>query len=190
MSPRLTRRKSELASPARFAAFYAGNADRLLAFFVRSVFEHEAALDLTAETFAQAYLSRARFRGSGDGEATAWLYGIARHQLSRYHRRGAAENRALRRLGIEVPRLDAADFERIEELAGTAGLRAAARNGMKGLSESERAAVLLRVVEELPYPEVASRLGISEVAARARTSRGLRSLADALDDQRQEKAGR
>jgi RNA polymerase sigma-70 factor (ECF subfamily) len=48
--------------------------------------------------------------------------------------------------------------------------------------------VRLRVVDELPYPDVAARLGISEQAARARVSRALRALAGALDDLRPEPA--
>jgi DNA-directed RNA polymerase specialized sigma24 family protein len=42
--------------------------------------------------------------------------------------------------------------------------------------------VRLRVVDELDYPTVADRLGISEQAARARVSRGLRVLASAVDE--------
>ena len=42
----------------------------------------------------------------------------------------------------------------------------------------------LRVVEELDYPVVAARLGVTEATARARVSRGLRLLAVALDDLR------
>ncbi|HEY3774967.1 MAG TPA: sigma factor-like helix-turn-helix DNA-binding protein [Solirubrobacteraceae bacterium] len=44
-----------------------------------------------------------------------------------------------------------------------------------------RDALRLRVVEERPYPEVARVLGISEQAARARVSRGLRSLRSVLE---------
>jgi RNA polymerase sigma factor (sigma-70 family) len=44
-------------------------------------------------------------------------------------------------------------------------------------------AVRLRVIAELPYEQVAARLGIPEQSARARVSRGLRALQrDALLD--------
>jgi DNA-directed RNA polymerase specialized sigma24 family protein len=49
----------------------------VLAFLARRTFDTEAARDLMAETFAQAYRSRTRFRGSSDAEAAAWLYSIA-----------------------------------------------------------------------------------------------------------------
>jgi DNA-directed RNA polymerase specialized sigma24 family protein len=44
--------------------------------------------------------------------------------------------------------------------------------------------VRLRVVDELAYPVVAARLGITEQAARARVSRALRVLAVALEPAR------
>ena len=47
----------------------------------------------------------------------------------------------------------------------------------------------LRVVDELGYPAIATRLGISEQAARARVSRGLRALAGALDHHQAEGLG-
>jgi DNA-directed RNA polymerase specialized sigma24 family protein len=49
------------------------------------------------------------------------------------------------------------------------------------LSDNAREAIMLRVVDELPYSELASRLAISEQAARLRVSRGMRVLALVLD---------
>jgi RNA polymerase sigma factor (sigma-70 family) len=140
-----------------------------------------AASDLTAETFAQAFEHRRRFRGSTDAEATGWLYGIARHQLSRYARRGVVEHKALRRLSIQLPAVGEGDYERIAELAGFAELRDRVATVFGELSDAQRDALRLRVIDERPYAEVAERLGISEQTARARVSRALRSLADAID---------
>jgi RNA polymerase sigma factor (sigma-70 family) len=172
---------AQLASADAFGEFYEENAEAVVLFFARRVLDPDLALDLTAETFAQALLSRDSFRGSSRDEARGWLYGIARHQLSQYWQRGKAERRALARAGLAPPRLSEEDHDRVEELAGTARLRAAARNGLGELSEAEREAVRLRVVEELSYARVASSLAISEEAARARVSRGLRALAAKLE---------
>jgi RNA polymerase sigma-70 factor (ECF subfamily) len=49
------------------------------------------------------------------------------------------------------------------------------------LSGAQRDALQLRVVEEQSYQQVAAALGVSEQTARARVSRGLRSLARALE---------
>ena len=167
--------------PTAFVCVYEDHAESMLVWFARRVYDTDLALDLTAETFAQAYLARRRFRGTTDAEAAGWLYGIARRQLAMFFRRRKAEQKALRRLGIEPPRLDEEQHERLEELAGLSDLRAAVRHELDRLSDAQREALRLRVVDELPYLEVARRLRISEVAARARVARGLKALAESLD---------
>jgi RNA polymerase sigma-70 factor (ECF subfamily) len=153
----------------------------MLVFFARRTFDVEAARDLTAETFAQAFEHGRRFRGSTDAEARGWLYGIARHQLSRYARSGVVERKAVERLGIRLPTVGEDDYERIVELAGLAQLRERVAAAFGELSDRQRDALRLRVVDELSYSEVAQTLGISEQTARARVSRALRRLADAIE---------
>lgn len=164
-----------------FARVYNEYSTRIISFFARRTYDAQLSLDLTAETFAQAFSGRGRFRGNSDGEIGAWLFAIADRQLIRYWRRGRAEQRAVRRLGVDVPRLAEDDAVRIIELAGLADLRALVAEELTQLPEPTRMAVQLRVVEERAYPEVARILGTTEVAARARVSRGLIALAAALD---------
>jgi RNA polymerase sigma-70 factor, ECF subfamily len=109
-----------------------------------------------------------------------WLYRIAKRQLARYFKKGRAEREASERLGLERPDLDRETTQQIEQLAELDDLRAALRAEVSGLSPAHRDAVQLRVVEDLPYPEVARRLAISEAAARARVSRALRFLVEPL----------
>jgi RNA polymerase sigma factor (sigma-70 family) len=165
----------------RFAALYREMAQDLVVFFARRTYDAEAAADLMAETFAKAYLGRRRFRGSTEEAARAWLFGIARRRFATYVRRGKAEQRALRRLGLERPQLVELDYTRIEELAGLDTMRETLAEYVGKLAPAQRSALELRVVRELPYPDVANRLGISEQAARARVSRALRALGSALD---------
>ena len=54
------------------------------------------------------------------------------------------------------------------------------REAVAGLSEAQRAALELRILNELPYAEVGARLGIEPVTARMRVSRALRTLNDRL----------
>lgn len=167
--------------PEAFGDFYDAYFEDLLSYLTRRTCDVEAGLDLTAESFAQAYLSRRRFRGSTEGEAAAWLYRIAKRQLARYFKRGTAEQRALRRLGLERPELDPESERQIEQLAALDDVRATLSVELNKLSPANREALQLRVVDELPYREVAKRLEISEPAARARVSRALRVLAGALN---------
>ena len=55
-----------------FADAYQAHARSILIFLTRQTYDPEAALDLTAETFAQAFAGRRRFRGTTE-EFTPWL---------------------------------------------------------------------------------------------------------------------
>jgi RNA polymerase sigma factor (sigma-70 family) len=174
-------RGTSTSLPSDFAAFYADHAERVLVFLARRCLDPEVAVDFMAETFAQAYAGRGRFRGSSEAEASAWVFAIARHQLSGYFKRGRAERKAVARLGIEVPAVGPEDLARIEDLAGLGSLRGAVSEQFDQLSVDQRDALRLRLIDELPYAEVARELDVSEQTARARVSRGLRRLAAALE---------
>jgi RNA polymerase sigma-70 factor (ECF subfamily) len=173
--------KRSVRRPEAFGDFFDAHFDGLLRYLTRRTCDAEAGLDLTAESFAQAYLSRHRFRGSTEGEASAWLFRIAKRQLARYFKRGAAERSALRRLGLERPELDQETERQIEQLAALDEVRATLNAQLNELSPARREALRLRVIDELSYREVARWLEISEAAARARVSRALRDLAAALN---------
>ena len=163
------------------ATLYHRHAERILVFLARRCVDAEVAVDLTAETFAQAMTSRRHFRGRTEEEAVAWLFGIARHQLGTYLRRGKAEQRAVRQLGIELRPLQEDDVCRIEQLADLQAVRRALEEHVEQLSTDQRDALQLRVLEELPYAEVALRLQVTEATARARVSRALRQLASSVE---------
>jgi RNA polymerase sigma factor (sigma-70 family) len=163
-----------------FADLYDRHARALVQFFQRRTYDPDAAVDLMAETFAAAFRDRRSFRGSDGEAAAAWLFGIARHQLSGYYRRGKVERRALARLGVERRDLTDTEVERIEQLAGTDDLRGEVARALDALSAKDREALELRVVQERPYDEVARLLRVSEQAARQRVSRALRALGSGL----------
>jgi RNA polymerase sigma factor (sigma-70 family) len=140
----------------------------------------ETAADLAAETFAAAFAARRRYRETG-APARAWLFKIAQRQLSRALRRGRVDERARRRLGVERISPDEESIERIEALTDLEPVRAAVRDAIGSLSPNLAAAVALRVGDDLPYAEVARRLGCSEAAARTRVARALSQLADRLE---------
>ena len=132
-----------------------------------------AANDLTAEAFAQAWLSRRSFRDEADGSALPWLFGIARNVARESARRNEVETRARRRLGLPT---DLASEEGYDAVERRLSPRTALAEALETLPEHEREALELRVVDELPYPEVAERLGVRPAAARLRVSRALRRL--------------
>lgn len=173
--------RASASAPSAFSGVYRNKVDELLGFFFRRTFDAEVARDLMAETFAQAFEHRRRFRGRTDAEAAAWLYRIASGQLGRYVRRGAIHRRAVERLGIEVPALSEDDHHRILELAGLADLRRSVADAFSQLPPEQQEALQLRVLDEQDYPAVAAALGVSEQTARARVSRALRRIAATTD---------
>jgi RNA polymerase sigma factor (sigma-70 family) len=158
-----------LASPGReaFGMFYDRHAAAVLAYFARRTRDPESAADLTAETFAAAIMARPRFR-PGPEPASAWLYGIARHKLVDFQRRGRAEARALRQLRVERPQLDEDDTQLIALMADEVSMQL-----LSELPDDERRAIQAHVLEGREYTEIAAAAVISEPAARMRVSRGL-----------------
>lgn len=166
--------------PEAFGVFYRRHARVVLTYFYRRTACAQTAADLTAETFAAAFVARGRYRDTG-APARAWVMAIARRQLTRSFRRAHLPDRARRRLGVEAVVVDDESFERIETLADFAPYREAIRDAMAKLTPKLADAVSLRVGLDLPYLEVARRLGTTEGTARVRVARGLNQLLESLE---------
>lgn len=170
-----------LTAPRGFVDLYRRESPMLLTFCARRVLDAETALDLVAETFAQAFKGRASFKGTTHEEARGWLLTIARRQIARYLEKGALDRRLVERVGFSVPAMAPDEIAEVEQRAGLAQLRATLGAELAKLSEDQREALRLRVVEERSYDEVARSLGVTEATARARVSRGLRAMSAALE---------
>lgn len=166
--------------PESFGRFYDRHVAAVLGFCMRRTGCAETAADLTAEVFATAYAKRTTYRDAEAG-ARPWLYGIARNQVRSWLRRSRVSDRHRRRFGWEPVIISDEEAERVAELADLPALREDLRAAMASLPAGAVRAVELRVVDELPYAEVAARLGCSEGAARVRVSRGLTALAERLE---------
>ncbi len=154
-----------------FRVVYDRYARRIYRYHLRRCHDGEAALDLLAETFAQAWSVRRAFRDEADGSAAPWLYGIARNVLLQSVRRERLEDSARQRLGA----LEHADrplvapqeswLEGVDELLDT-------------LPAEQRSALELRVLDDMPYDQVATHLAITPENARMRVHRALKTLRD------------
>jgi RNA polymerase sigma factor (sigma-70 family) len=160
---------------ASFECFYTRHVDALLGYFARRTRDAELAADLTAETFAAALAGRRRYHPEA-GSAGAWLYGIALNKLADAQRRGYAEQRARRRMGMERLAPSDEDIARIERLAGdqTASLL------VDSLAPDQRDAIVAHVVHERSYEDIAGELHTSEAVVRKRVSRGLRTVRERM----------
>jgi RNA polymerase sigma factor (sigma-70 family) len=146
-----------------------------------------AASDLTAETFAQAWLSRRRFRDERDGSALPWLLGTAGNVLRESVRRAESKRGRVRNSGshsILPPRTATRRWTRLSpapDLTSAIGT----------LPSHERQALELRVIDEQPYQVIADRLGSVRVGfrnscrpIRGRGAGGFGSLVESVGERR------
>ena len=165
--------------PAGFASFYDRYESLIVGYFMRRTRDPELAADLTAEVFAAALAAAPRYRARTPS-AAAWLFTIAQHTLARSIRRGRVEARARHRLGIrEAFELEAAQ---VEEISAAIGGDAWVSEALARLPPDQRDAVRARIVEELPYQDIAERMQTSELVIRKRVSRGLAALREHMEE--------
>ena len=167
------------SDPGLFAVFYDRYETAIVGYFLRRTRDVELAADLTAEVFAAALSAAPRYRPES-ATAAPWLFTIAQHTLGRSVRRGRVEARARHRLGIRGPfEFEPGQIDQIEAaFAGDQWVE----DLLKGLPNDQRTAVRARIVDELPYQEIADRLQTSELVIRKRVSRGLATLREQLED--------
>lgn len=169
--------RSARTDAAAFRTLYDRYAHRIYGFHLTRSRDADAAHDLTAETFAQAWFSRGRFRDEAGGSAGPWLFGIARHVLSGSVRRGRLEQAACTRLGV-LERLDREPATTEPDEAWLSGLN----DALSSLPDGQQDALRLRFADDLDYEELATELDTTPAAARVRVHRGLTTLRSLLAD--------
>jgi RNA polymerase sigma-70 factor (ECF subfamily) len=162
--------------------FAAGNVDAFEALFrqyqcevfrwiMRIVRNRATAEDLTVEAFWRTYRAHAQFDVSR-GNFAAWLRRIATNVALDH----------LRRSRPEVPLADDPPGAVQPHLAERHELRRAIFSVINQLSPRLRAVILLALVEEEPYENIAQALGISVGAVKVRVFRGVRILRKELSE--------
>src|SRR5450432_1532369 len=140
-----------------FRALFERHSSRVERWFARQVGDGDVALDLTAETFARALERAGRFRPLVGDSALPWLFGIGANVLRIYWREQRLDRSARERLRVadELRFADGpeAGYGSLPDARITG---AALREALEGLLESQRRAVILRVVDELPYGDLAA----------------------------------
>jgi RNA polymerase sigma factor (sigma-70 family) len=160
-----------------YGIFYARHRQAILGYLAHRTPAPEIAADLMAETFAKV-LADVREPGSPLPDApAAWLFTISRNLLVDAVRRGQVDAAARRRLAIEPLVLDDQDIARVLEIASAADRFDAVA---ASLPASEWELLRARLVEEVPYSELAARLECSEAVVRKRVSRGSAHVRAAL----------
>jgi RNA polymerase sigma factor (sigma-70 family) len=166
------------SDPAAFTAFYERYEAAIVGYFIRRTRDPELAADLAAEVFAAAFVAAAGYAPVSDS-AAAWLFTIARNTLVSSVRRGRVEEAARRKLGMSEPiALHDDHLARVLDELLNEGW---ATDLLSRLPEEQRDAIRARVLDELPYEEIAARLQTSSLVIRKRVSRGLTKLRAELE---------
>ena len=161
---------------ARFDGLYAEHCRAVLAYAVRRAVHGQDAADVVAETFLVAW-RRLDEIPPGDA-ARLWLYGVARNVWSNQQRAERRRARLNDRLRQELP----AALQTVPAPAPRTGV---VRAALERLGPEDQEILRLSGWEELSPGEIASVLGISQVAARSRLHRARRRLRAALEGARE-----
>ena len=148
-----------------FGALYSRHAPEVFRFALHLTGDRDEAEDITSEAFVRAWASPGPIRAA---TVKGYLYTIARNLfLQRLRKRR-------RHVGLEDelpdprPGPDAQAEQSSEVDAALAGLRR--------LPEVDRAALVMRAMEDMSYEEIARALGISLAAVKVRIHRARRAL--------------
>lgn len=163
-----------------FGHFYRRHVRWVLGFLARRLRDPELAADVTSEVFAAALLAVDSY-DPARGDPNSWLFGIVSNKLGTAVRRGAAEDRARRRLQMQAVPLDRSDRVWIESLA--AGDDSESITDLLSDLPVEQSSLLTgRVIEGRSYEDLAREHALAEATVRKRVSRGLASLRTRLQE--------
>jgi RNA polymerase sigma-70 factor (ECF subfamily) len=137
--------------------------------------DREAARDLLQETYVTALGRLDTFRGQGT--LLAWLRAVGLRKSLDWRRRVKLRVRKLAALALEHTSASTAGAH-----AGFPGLGDGFQAALDRLSPHQRAALLLRELEDVPFAEIATTLGCGEATARVHHHRACRNLRAWLSD--------
>jgi RNA polymerase sigma-70 factor (ECF subfamily) len=125
--------------------------------------------DLVSEAFVRVWTARDRVELT---TVRGYLFAIVRNLFLQQRRRDRQRAPLDERIASDAPGP--------EELALDHGRLRAVLEALDALPEIDRAAVLMRADERMPYEEIAAALGISTVAARVKVHRARLRLAETI----------
>ena len=150
-----------ISNDVSFETIYRAYYRRVYSFLYKLCHEHETAEDLTQETFYQAYKSLPRYRG--ECEMFTWLAAIAKNMFFKHLRHARHENIVIDLYVTEpeAPLSDEPGYRIVREVEAEQVRRAIA-----SLPAKYADVLILRIYGELPFREIAMKLGISENSAK------------------------
>jgi len=151
---------SVIVSPMDLQCLYEKYAPEVRRFALFLCGDRALADDITSDTFLRVWLTRGRIR---ELTVKSYLFAVARNAYLDLQRR-AWRSEAL-------DRLDADPGTGVHELLEHKEELSAVLAGLQDLPETDRAALLMRSLDEMPYEEIAAALKITVTAARVKVHR-------------------
>lgn len=158
-------------SDAALSTLLRRHASPLLTFLQRMLGDRQRAEDSFQEVFLAVWTHRHQYRYPGRFQS--WLFGIALNQCRAEFRRGRLPTVTL----DDQPALDPADDDPTPAQAAVAGETAAlVAQAVADLPAQQRAVVVLRIWNGLPYGEIADILGLQTATARSHMLHALATM--------------
>lgn len=155
-------------TPANFAATYRAQVVPLYRYFYQHTGNAADAEDLTAATIGKALAGLHSY--AGRGTLAAWLFGIARHTLQDFQRRGTT-------LALDAMAASLTDAAPLPEQHAVARERWGDLHArIRGIPANQREALTLRYFGALPIAEIAVLLDRSDGAVKLLIHRALTTL--------------
>ena len=169
-----------LTDPRAFEGIFDRHFDAVHRFATGRIGPQDAA-DVTAETFARAFVRRQRFRLDRPS-ALPWLFGIAinvcRERARRTSRGRTATGRLAASFDLQTEGFEAAVADRID----AERLRPDLVVALRSLSDAEYALLMLASESDLTYGQMAATLGVPVGTVRSRLFRARARVRQSLAD--------
>ena len=161
-----------------FGRFYRRHEQQILGYAIAHCANASDVADVVAETFLAALRSAVRFTDR-DGDATAWLFGIARHVLAHQRRSFTRRQRLTARLQ-SLPSFAPDEAAAVDAAIDAARLAPQLAAALRMLKTKDRELLQLVSGDGLSPAQAGAVLGMNPNTARVRLSRARARLRDAL----------
>lgn len=164
--------------PGSFADWYQATYPCVLRYLTCITFDANASMDLTVETFCQAFEIRGRIWQRSADERLGWLWIMVRENLLRHQPGTPVDLSTMRRLGFSLPQPTSAEEHNVLALGSEIIEHNNIYDAFAGLSPLERSLVRMHVIFDVDAEVIATHLGFGRDFVQSRVGASLRRLAD------------
>lgn len=169
-----------LENPDRFDEIYRRYRDDIFRFVARRIGPDDAP-DITADVFVRAFRVRDRYDPSRP-DARPWLYGIATNVVGDHRRRMRIRRSRTESIAVSWLERDAEFSDLVAADADAVSQRAQLVTALRSLRRRDREVLLLAVLEDLTYQQIAEALGMPVGTVRSSLNRARRRMRELISE--------